>query len=134
MEGRAIRYKRAKRTSFLSNGQSCPSALGTCEQTKRNTRRTIKHPQSNLQKGSDLSTSPGLQLGLYLFDGNLVAQQYFNKYDRRFWISMLQKGQKLWEGGGVLIYIRDIFKCHVVELNTPLECLALNVTININEL
>lgn len=34
------------------------------------------------------------------------------------------------KGGGVLIYIKDKFKCHLIELNTPLECLALNVTLS----
>lgn len=34
------------------------------------------------------------------------------------------------KGGGVLIYIKDQFKCHIVELKTTLECLALNVILS----
>lgn len=35
------------------------------------------------------------------------------------------------KGGGVLVYLRDIFKCTLVNLDTPgLECLVLNVVLS----
>lgn len=41
-----------------------------------------------------------------------------------------RKDRNTGKGGGVLIYIKDEFKYHLIELNTPLECLAVNVTLS----
>lgn len=41
-----------------------------------------------------------------------------------------RKDRKSGKGGGVLIYIKDKFKCDLVELNTPLECLALHIILS----
>lgn len=34
------------------------------------------------------------------------------------------------KGGGVLFYVRDTLKCNEIKLDTPLECLALNVVLS----
>ena len=34
------------------------------------------------------------------------------------------------KGGGFLIYIKDALKCHLIELNTHLECLGLNIILS----
>lgn len=41
-----------------------------------------------------------------------------------------RKDRNAGKGGGVLIYIKDKFKWHTVELKTPLECLALNAILS----
>ena len=46
--------------------------------------------------------------------------------------SCYMKDRTTSKGGGVLIYIREYFKCVELELNVNLECLGLNVILSSN--
>ena len=100
--------------------------MGFKDQTKGYCRRTLEHSKQD-------------QVQRLLTDSNLdylcLTETWLNCNIPTHMIDVpgyvcFRKDRLMGRGGGVMIYIRESFKCIEINLDTPLECIAINVVLS----